>query len=155
MKGLLGSLAITLMTIMSTASAGNDNQFPTKLEAQLKIEDLPGTFFDGKILPDSNVPLNTDFPFQILQPQQSKNKITSMQMMSSEATLTTPAERSGCPELNLDSAVYTNFTAQGQIQCYSIELTEATKIEGLLTNIPSEVNYSLYLSLKTTIILPF
>lgn len=146
MKILLGSLAITLMTLMTTASAENNNQFPTKLEAQLKIEDLPGTFFDGKILPDSNVPLNTDFPFQILQPQQSKNKITSMQV-SRAATLATPtpAERSGCPELNLDSAVYTNFTAQGQIQCYSIELTEATKIEGLLTNIPSEVNYSLYL----------
>lgn len=38
MKILLGSLAITLMTIMSTASAENNNQFPTKLEAQLNIK---------------------------------------------------------------------------------------------------------------------
>ncbi|CAM3716766.1 MULTISPECIES: carboxypeptidase-like regulatory domain-containing protein [Pseudoalteromonas] len=138
----LSGVAIALMAVLSSAASANHNKIPTDFAPQLQIEALPGAQLDGQILQDSSAPLHTNFPFQVRKSQQLTQNMVNMQLNN---TGTTPAERSGCPELALDSAVYTNFSAEGQIQCYSVEITEATKVEGLLVNIPAGVDYNLYL----------
>ena len=108
------------------------------------IEEMPVALYDSE-----QVRINPAYP-QVgelpLQVQKSEEMSVSREITNrgTAGGTPTPAERSGCPNLALNSAVYTAFTAQGQIQCYSVEVTESIKIDGLLVNIPSGVDYNLF-----------
>lgn len=147
--------ALALSIMMSTSAMANINNLSPETSAQLDIEQMPGVYFESDTLRENPVnPAQRNFSLQIQQPDSlpltsgdrffEKQQYT-VSINQLKATISsTPAERSGCPALALNSAVYTNFTAEGQFQCYSVELTTATKIEGLLVNIPSDVDYNLY-----------
>ncbi|SEF83580.1 hypothetical protein SAMN04489856_102511, partial [Oleiphilus messinensis] len=61
------------------------------------------------------------------------------------ATGSSVAEQTGCPNLDFGSGLSLTFSAQGQFACVSTLVETETKIEGLLLNIPAEVNYDLFL----------
>jgi hypothetical protein len=152
-------LALPLI-VMSTSVMANVDSLSPNMKDQLDIEQVSGVYFESDTLRENSVtPELRDFPFKIQHPDTLPLDSSDKFFATPEATLkgfsatkqyqaeamATAAERSGCPTLALDSAVYTNFTAQGQFQCYSVEITTATKIEGLLANIPADVDYNLYL----------
>jgi|GEM_PF-5119189 len=147
-------LALSVFMMSGSAIANVTSLAPTP-EAPLDIEQMPGVYFESNSLRSNPAePEVRDFSLQIQYPDTQPldsgerffakpDKALSKNQLSAEITAT-PEERSGCPALALNSAVYTNFTAEGQLQCYSVEVTTATKIEGLLVNIPAGVDYNLY-----------
>ncbi|WP_125782948.1 carboxypeptidase-like regulatory domain-containing protein [Pseudoalteromonas rubra] len=147
-KKILASTITLALTLCATASA-KTIELPTQSEQAPSIYDLPGTYFDGVTeRADEALEQKHSFPFQIRRNTQSLPAQPQFQVFSAQAdpdVSQTPAQRSGCPELPLDGAIYLNFTEQGQIKCYSTEITEPSKIEGLLVNIPQDVDYNLFL----------
>ncbi|MEJ6473694.1 hypothetical protein [Pseudoalteromonas piscicida] len=147
-KLLLLSAVATAISL-SCSVAATPSQLSVQAEQPVTVYDLPGTYFDTHdIRADEELKLDKNFPFQIRQP--GFNSVAKSQLFLQSETVNaesepTPAQRSGCPDLPLDNGVYVNFTEQGQIRCYSTEVTEPTKIEGLLNNIPTGVDYNLYL----------
>ncbi|RZM76460.1 carboxypeptidase-like regulatory domain-containing protein [Pseudoalteromonas rubra] len=147
-KKILASTITLALSLCATASA-KTIELPVQSEQTPSIYDMPGTYFDGVTeRADEALEQKHAFPFQIRRNAMSLPAQPQFQAFSAQAdpaVSQTPAQRSGCADLPLDGAIYLNFSEQGQIKCYSTEITEPTKIEGLLVNIPQDVDYNLYL----------
>ncbi|SHE61141.1 carboxypeptidase-like regulatory domain-containing protein [Vibrio gazogenes] len=104
------------------------------------IENTPGVYIDSNQTRNSDaLEQEIQWRSKILQPESlSAHKNIAEGNQSSE-------QRTGCPVLPLDNAIYTNLQQEGDVQCYSVEIKETTKIQGVLTNIAEDVDYNLYL----------
>ena len=159
-KHLVSLLAISV-AIVTTSTRANIDTRSIVITTPAQIEQEPAVHFPSEDTRANNSLIkNRDFSFVAgsvnnlyTKPAVTRGLFSTKTTFDAEVTVDevteevvvqTPAERTGCPELMLNSAMYTAFTAEGQTQCYSVEVLEETKIEGVLVDIPAEVNYNLF-----------
>ncbi|MCF2859225.1 hypothetical protein L1286_17210 [Pseudoalteromonas sp. SMS1] len=151
MKKLLQYSSVAIVVSMASSALAADISIPKNTSEPVSIYDFPGTYFDSnEVRPADGNSTTRTIPFQI---QHLPNPNAAFGTLGEHAFSTvstqpqTPSlqERSGCPELGVDNAIYASFSQPGDIVCFSTEVTTATKLEGLLVNIPQAVDYNLYL----------
>ncbi|MBQ4811774.1 carboxypeptidase regulatory-like domain-containing protein [Pseudoalteromonas luteoviolacea] len=152
MNKLIISASMSILASFTASAIDQHNlQIETNFKPQLKIEDIASAVQQDGTLNEVYPNLERQpLSVQVQDPKQIKaqlqlGQLNTAQTLTTSTTTSTPAQRSGCPNLDLNNAVYTAFTAQGQIQCYSVDVTTATKIEGVMVNIPANVDYNLFL----------
>ncbi|MBQ4837200.1 hypothetical protein [Pseudoalteromonas luteoviolacea] len=154
MLKLLKYSSVAIAVTMAGSTFASNIVVPKLIDQPVSIYDFPGTHFDGnQVRSAEEGGLKTNIPFQIQHLERRNQIVNAMNTstfsagatMSQNNTSPTLQERSGCPELGLDSAVYASFSQPNDITCFSTQITESTKIEGLLVNIPQGVDYNLYL----------
>lgn len=101
----------------------------------------------------SDIPLNITeepektlktLPLQIIREKRG-NKSKSLEGSVMNRTATTQSSSPSCSGFNLGTGIYGKLDYAGQEKCYFTNVSQPTKLESLLINQPSGVNYDLYL----------
>ncbi len=154
MLKLLQYSSVAIAVAIASPVYATDILIPNELKDSVSIYDFPGTYFDGgKVRAVDENDIKIEIPFQIKEltnlsadPRPVyESSFSTSSVQSQNASGQTLKERTGCPELGVNNAIYASFSQPGDIVCFSTEVTTAIKLEGMLLNIPQDVDHNLYL----------
>lgn len=144
-KSLLAlSIIATSFTSNATIEYQQGTLPTTDTTSQIALSEVEIDFNGNQIIVEKP-PLNLKtLTIPIIQ-EKKQNSKKLRKGISSAAASTNSFSASSCIGFNLGTGIYGQLDYAGQEKCYFTNVSETTKLEALLINLPSGVNYDFYM----------